>query len=110
MLNRIGEFVSKFFEQLKKLIDYLLNSLLYFISEVFYFLYDGLFEVIELLITSIDFLQLTALSSFSNWSNLPPQVLYVLNQLNFCQCLSILAIAYGIGLTLNLIPAAFTRV
>ena len=110
MLNRIGEFVSAFFGQLLDVLEWLLSGFVYIVSEIFYLIFDVILTVLEGIINAIDFAQLTALTAFSDWGLLPDQILYVLGRLNFAQALAILSSAYLIRLTLNLIPAAFTRV
>jgi len=90
--------------------NWVLDGILYLLSEIVYLSMDAFFSIIETIISAIDFAQVTALSSFGNWNLLPDQILYILYKLNIAQCLSMLAAACLIRLTLNLIPAAFTRV
>ncbi|EIM62133.1 DUF2523 family protein [Desulfobacter postgatei] len=110
MINKIIDFCSKFWEMLIGFFNWVLDGILYLLSEIFYLFLDVFFSIIESIISAIDFAQVTALSSFGDWNILPDQILYILYKLNIAQCLSMLAAACLIRLTLNLIPAAFTRV
>ena len=109
MLHKIGEFIDSFFNQVKEIIAWLLDGLKYIVSEIFYVIYDKILSIIETLVTSIDF------SGFSSavtgfWSDIPGPILYTIGKFRLAEILAILAIAYGIRLLLNLVPAAFTRV
>nr|WP_319393331.1 DUF2523 family protein [uncultured Desulfobacter sp.] len=110
MIHKIIDFCSNFWGMLTDFINWVLDGILYLLSEIVYLSMDAFFSIIETIISAIDFAQVTALSSFGNWNLLPDQILYILYKLNIAQCLSMLAAACLIRLTLNLIPAAFTRV
>ncbi len=110
MINKIIDFCSNFWEMLTNVFNWILDGILYLLSELVYLFLDVFFTIIEAIITAIDFAQVTALSSFGDWNVLPDQILYLLYKLNIAQCLTMLAAACLIRLTLNLIPAAFTRV
>lgn len=110
MINKIIDFCSNFWEMLTDVFNWILDGILYLLSELVYLFLDVFFSIIEAIITAIDFAQVTALSSFGDWNVLPDQILYILYKLNIAQCLSMLAAACMIRLTLNLIPAAFTRI
>lgn len=110
MINKIIDFCSNFWEMLTDFFNWILDGILYLLSELLYLFLDVFFSIIEAIITAIDFAQVTALSSFGDWNVLPDQILYLLYQLNIAQCLTMLAAACLIRLTINLIPAAFTRV
>ena len=110
MFNKIIDFCSNFWEMLTDFFSWVLNGILYLLSEIFYLILDVIFSIIEAIISAIDFAQVTALSSFGDWDILPDQILYILYKLNIAQCLTMLSAACLIRLTLNLIPAAFTRV
>ena len=85
-------------------------SIFNLICDFVFFLIDIVLSTVTLIVESIDFAQMSVLENFSDWSSLPSQVLWVLDYMNFGQCLTMLAGAYGIRLLLNLIPAAFTRI
>lgn len=110
MINKIIDFCSNFWEMLIAFFNWVFDGILYLFSEICYLFLDVFFSAVESLITSIDFAQVAALDSFGDWNVLPDQILYILYKLNIAQCLSMLAVACLIRLTLNLIPAAFTRV
>jgi hypothetical protein len=50
-----------------------------------------------------------AFNTFSEWTNLPTQAIYIINQLALPQCVSIILGAIAIRMALNLIPSVFTR-
>ncbi len=110
MINKIIDFCSTFWDTLVSFFDWIYEGILYIQFEICYLFLDLFFSIIEVIISSIDFVQFTALDSFGKWNVLPDQILYILYKLNIAQCLTMLASACIIRLTLNLIPAAFTRV
>lgn len=100
---------ASLFDFLLKISKYILDGFLYVIKASLYFVFDGLLTVMQTAITAIDFSSL-ALSTALNWSGLPEQTIYLLNQWGIPQCLTIIAAAITIRMLLNLIPAAFTRI
>lgn len=111
MLNKLIDFAMAFWDQAQEIITWSMwDFAVYILSNLFYFILDGCLTVVENIITSIDFTVLTENSAFADWASLPVQILYVLGKLNFPAALALLSAAYLIRLTLNLIPATFTRV
>jgi len=110
MINKIIDFCDGFWDGLLFVKDWILDGLFYILTEILFFIFDAFCSAVETIINAIDFAQVTALHSFGNWDILPAQIIYILSKLNIAQCLTMLAAASLIRLTLNLIPAAFTRV
>lgn len=110
MLNKIWLFLQSLIEKAVNLVEWLFLSVISGLADVFFFLIDITLTVITTLIEAIDFSQISALQAFNNWNLLPTQVIWILDYMNFAQCLTLLAGAYGIRLLLNLIPAAVTRI
>lgn len=110
MINKIIDFCSNFWNMLTDFSGWIFDGILYVLSEFFYLFLDVFFSSIETMITGIDLAQIIALESFGDWGILPDQILYIIYKLNISQCLTMLSAACLIRLTLNLIPAAFTRV
>ncbi|MEH0021001.1 MAG: DUF2523 family protein [Desulfobacter sp.] len=110
MIHKIIDFCVNFFEMIIDVFKWVLSGILYLLAELFYLLIDLFFTTIETIIDTIDYAQVTALQGFANWGLLPDQIVYILYKINFAQCLTMLAAALLIRLTLNIIPAAFTRI
>lgn len=108
MINKIIEFCVNFFSMLIDLINWFFDGFVHIVSEIFYYFVDVFFSMIESIVNSVSFSSLT--SSFGNWNILPPQIIYILSQLDITIILGMLASACLIRLTLNLVPGAFTRV
>lgn len=110
MLNKIWLFLESLPDKFLDLFQWLFDSIYEFFTALPYWLFDLVLTVIESIIEAIDWSTMSAFESFNEWGLLPDQLLWILNYLNFSQCLTILAGAYGIRLLLNIIPAAVTRV
>ena len=108
-MSGIMNFLNIFFATIQSLLGWVLDGALYVLKTAFYFPFDGLLTVVSGLISSVNVSDLVV-SSASSWGLMPPQLLYIVNQIGIPQGLTILAYAYMIRLTLNLIPAAFTRI
>lgn len=110
MINKIIDFCSTFWEILTNFSDWVFDGILYILSEILYLFLDLFFSSVETIITGIDLAQITALEAFGDWAALPDQISYILYKLNIAQCLSMLSVACLLRLTINLVPAAVTRV
>ena len=75
----------------------------------FKYCFKGVLEVAKGAIMAISLGDL-AVNTAASWGYLNPNVAYLVVASGIPEGLSILAIAYGIRLALNLIPAAFTRI
>jgi hypothetical protein len=102
-------FVGSFFSSLWGFIKLGLMGFFSVISTFVYMILDGLLTVVTLFVTSLD-LSALVFTQYAQWTNLPPQAIYLVNQLALPQCASLIAGAMIVRLLLNLIPAAVTRV
>lgn len=108
MINKIIDFCINFFDMIIDVFKWVLDGILYILSEIFYTILDVCCSIIESIVSAVDLSSLT--NSFGNWNILPPQIIYILSQLNVPVLLGMLSAACLVRLTLNLIPAAFTRI
>ena len=102
-------FINTFFSSLYYVMKWCLDGLLYVLKTFLYFPFDGLLTVIESFFSALNFSSVI-FSSSSVWAGLPPQLIWILNAVGFPQCMTLIAAAYLIRLTLNLIPSWATRV
>lgn len=105
----IMSFINSFFSTIQSLLGWCLDGLMYVLKTALYFPFDGLLTMITGIVSALNFSSL-AISSATTWGAMPPQLIYIINAVGFPQGLSILASAYVIRMTLNLIPAALTRI
>ena len=108
-MSGIMAFINTFFHTIQTLLGWVLDGLLYVLKTALFFPFDGLLTVVSGLISALD-VSNVIVSSASTWSGMPPQLLYIVNAIGLPQGLSMLAYAYGLRMTLNLIPAALTRI
>lgn len=108
-LNALVQFVAKFFDILKALFVWCLDGCLYVLKGGLYFGFDGILTVIEGFVQAIQF-GFLATSMAASWSGVSPQLIYVINACGIPAGLGIIGAAIGVRMTLNLIPAAFTRI
>ena len=105
----IIEWLRGFWGLLESAFRWVLDGLIFLLKFLFFTILDGLFTVIETILLAID-LSAVVFNYAAAWSNLPPQLVWLINAVGLPQCLTILGAAYLIRLTLNLIPSVFTRV
>lgn len=108
-LNSIFAWIGAFWGYILDAAIWLLDGFLLLLQFVFYCIFDGLLSVVEAFFSTLD-LSAVAFSYAAQWSSLPPQTIWLVNQMALPQCVSLLLGAYGIRLLLNLIPGMFTRV
>ncbi len=105
----IHDFFSNFFGWLYDVASWLLDGLLYVLKTFLFFPFDGLLTTIEGFFSALNFSSVLFTSS-SVWAGVPSQLVWILNACGLPECLSLIAAAYLIRLTLNLIPSWATRV
>ncbi len=105
----LKDFISNFFEILWKGFLWLAEAVGEVVGFLLFTIYDGVLTVISLFASTID-LSAIAFNMAAEYSNLPPTLIWFINQINIPQGLSIIAGAIGIRMLINLIPAALTRV
>ncbi len=88
---------------------WILDGFILLVQFVFFTIFDGLLTVIETALAAID-LSSVIFNYAAAWSNMPDQLVWLINAVGLPQCFAILGAAYLIRLTLNLIPSVFTRV
>ena len=88
---------------------WILDGFILLLQFVAYTLLDGLLLVVEGTLSAID-LSSVIFNYAATWSNLPTQLVWLINAIGLPQCFAILGAAYLIRLTLNLIPSWATRV
>nr|WP_321467338.1 hypothetical protein [uncultured Desulfobulbus sp.] len=88
---------------------WVLDGFILLVQFVFFTIFDGLLTVIETTLAAID-LSAVVFNYAAAWSNLPDQLVWLINAVGLPQCFTILGAAYLLRLTLNLIPSIFTRV
>lgn len=87
---------------------WILDGILWIIGHILYLIFDGLLTVIQLFFQTLDFS--AVLFNNTLGSNLHPVMVWFINQLGIPQCFSIIGMAIGIRMLLNLLPAAVTRI
>lgn len=107
-MTAVIDFITSFFQVLWGFIKLALSGFFTVISAFIYMILDGLLTVVTLFVSSLD-LSALAFTQYAQWANLPPQAIYLVNQLALPQCASMIAGAMMVRLLLNLIPAAVTR-
>ena len=103
------EWISSFWDTVLDALAWVFDGLLLILQFACYSIFDGILIVIESFFNTLD-LSSIAFSYAAQWSNLPPQSIWFLNEIALPQALTILAGAYIIRLLLNLIPTWATRV
>ena len=105
----IISWLRTFWSWVETVITWTLNGFILLVQFVFFTIFDGLLTVIETALAAID-LSSVLFNYAATWSNLPTQLIWLINAVGLPQCFTILGAAYLIRLTLNLIPSVFTRV
>ena len=90
-------------------LGYMFGGLIKTISFVFYVIYDGFLIVTYAFIDAMDF-SAVMFNTAAQYSNMPPQLIWLINQVALPQALTYIAAALVIRVSLNLIPGVFTRV
>ena len=88
---------------------WILDGVVMLLQFVVFTVLDGLFLVVETTLGAIN-LSAVVFNYAASWSNLPTQLVWLINAVGLPQCFAILGAAYLIRLTLNLIPSVFTMV
>lgn len=108
-IGAIIKWLKDFWATVLVFVDWCLDGFILLLQFVFYAILDGLLLIIEAFFSALD-LSSIALSYSATWANLPTQSIWLMNQIALPQGLALLAGAYLIRLTLNLIPSWGTRV
>lgn len=109
MLDWLIQFINSFFSGCWHILKFVLDGVISLLSTVFYWFWDGFLFMVTTLISTLD-LSALAFNQYAHWADLPPQLLYLINQLALPQCAAMISAAIFIRMILNLIPAALTRI
>ena len=105
----IIDWLETFWTWVETAFKWVLDGLITLLQFVFFVIFDGLLSIVETFLAAID-LSAVAFNYAATWSNLPTQLIWLINAVGLPQCFALLGAAYLIRLTLNLIPSVFTRV
>lgn len=108
-IDLIIKWVREFWETVNAIAHWCLDGFILLLQFVFYSIFDGLLLIIEGFFSMLD-LSSIAMNYSATWTSLPPQSVWLMNQIGLPQGLSLLAGAFIIRLLLNLIPSWGTRV
>lgn len=89
-------------------LTWFLDALIYALKAVMYLFLDGILLSVKAFITTIDF-SAVALQFAAGHGLLPPAAAYFMCAIGFPQFVTMIAAAYVIRVTLNLIPSWATR-
>ena len=109
MFHKLWSFLDAFWDGIVFVFHFILDAIVYIIGTIVYYIYAALLATIEVFINSIDTATLSFFDDTNPWSELPVQVIYILNILDFPTLLTMLAASYLIRFLLNLIPSWATR-
>jgi len=105
----IIDWLTTFWSWIETAFTWILDGFILLLQFVFFTIFDGLLTIIETFLTTID-LSAVAFNYAAAWSNLPTQLVWMINAVGLPQCFTLLGAAYLVRLTLNIIPSVFTRV
>ena len=103
------DFINGFWSKILEFFTWLLNGVVHVLHVFGFWLWDHFLSIVSTCVNALDVSGLV-LNQAQTWGLMPPQFVYLLNQLGLPQCFNIIAAAYLIRLTLNLIPGALSRV
>ena len=105
----LNDFINTFFSKCWHILKFALDGVISILTTILYWFWDGFLWIVTNLISTLD-LSALAFTQYAHWADLPPQLLYLINQLALPQCAAMIAAAILIRMILNLIPAALTRI
>lgn len=108
-MNWLKDWAGDFFNVFFKLLKWLLEYVLQFGKFIVFTVYDGFLTVITTFLSAID-LSSSAFNIAAQYANMPSQLIWLINQVNLPQAMGYIVLAITIRMTLNVIPAAFTRI
>jgi len=109
MWDEITYFFANILTVLKTFGLWMLDLSLGVFKSVLYWIFDKLCDLVEWFVGLIDFKN-ELFDTTLAWGNIPSELIYVLNEVGLDNGFVIIGAALIIRLTLNLIPAALTRV
>lgn len=105
----LKDFINTCWVSLQEVLSWMLDGIIFLLEHIFFLILDGFLLVIESLFTLIDF-STVVFSSIAQWSSMPTQLIWLINQLALPQCLALVVSALTIRVLLNLIPTWATRI
>ena len=109
MLAWLNSFINSFGSTCWHILKFGLDGIIKMLSTILYWFWDGLLFLVSHLISTLD-LSALAFTQYAHWADLPPQMIYLINQLGLPQCAAMIASAILVRMILNIIPAALTRI
>lgn len=109
LINWLSDFFSNFWQLLSNVLTDVIDVAAKFMGYVIYCMLDGLFACVYVFFNALD-LSTIAFDMAAEWSNVPDQLVWLINQCGIPQCVAVITGAMAIRLLLNIIPAAFTRI
>lgn len=108
-IKHIWGWIKVFFEKVFDALLWLLDALGQALHWLIYQIYDGFLTFTQGFISAID-IPADLLHTSLQYSHLPSQLIYLIDQIAFGQGMAIIVGAITVRMLLNLIPAALTRV
>ena len=108
-MNWLKDWIGDFFNRLFTLAKWLFEFLIQFAKYIIFTIYDGFLTVISTFLAAID-LSSNAVNMAAQYSNMPEQLIWLINQVNLPQAMAYIVLGITIRMTLNVIPAAITRI
>lgn len=108
-MSWLVDFFKSFWNAFKSFFYWIFDSLILVIGWILYTIYDGFLIVVLTFFSILDFSSI-AFNTAAQWSSMPTQLIWLVNQLAIPQGFALVASALVIRMTLNIIPASITRV
>ena len=105
----LADFIFAFWDTVTTILHVILKIIFSVIGWVLYVMFDGCLAAVYAFFQGLD-LSALAFNTASAWTSLPPQLIWLVNELALPQCITIIVGTLGVRLILNLIPSAFTRI
>lgn len=105
----LKDFVNNFFGLLYDGFVWIIDSIITVIGYALFLIYDGILTVIFAFASAVD-LSAVMFNIAAEYSNLPPQLIWIINAICLPQMLTYITSGIIVRMVINLIPAAVTRV
>lgn len=103
------DFINGFFSTLFDVLLVFAGAIWYIFTLVLVVILNAIFSVVLALFQALDFSAFTQSAALA-WAGVPPQLVFLINAFSIPQCFTLIGSAILIRMTINLVPAAFTRV
>lgn len=105
----LADFLNQFLDIIYNSLSWVFDALIQVVPFILLLVLEGFFTVIGAFISAIDVGNL-AVNAAATWGLLPQGIAYLVSISGIPTGLSMLSLAWLIRFTLNIIPAAFTRI